>query len=102
MTNDKLLSAISMARGAGKLKIGFEAAKDAVYSGAPLVIIASDLSERTIRSVERFCDSGCELIHTDLTQDDICGKFGWRFGVAAVTDINFADLIKKAIQGRIT
>ena len=101
MENERLLSAISMARGAGKLKIGFDAAKDAAGAGAPLVIVASDVSERTLRSAERFCEGRCELTRTELTQDDICGKFGWRFGVAAVTDINFSELIKKAIQGRI-
>lgn len=101
MKNEKLLSAISMARGAGKLKIGFDAAKSAAADGAPIVLIASDISDRTRESVERFCAERNEIIHTGLTQDDICDKFGWRFGVAAVTDYNFARLIKKAIQGRI-
>lgn len=99
--NEGLLSAISMARGAGKLKIGFDASKDAAAQGAPLVILASDVSERTRRSARYFCeDSGTRLLETDVTQDEIKEKFGWRFGVAAVTDINFATLIsKKAIQG---
>ena len=98
--NEGLLSALSMTRGAGKLRIGFDASKDAAESGAPLVIVASDVSERTRRSVRSFCeDCGTELIETDITQDDIKEKFGWRFGVAAVTDINFAKLIRgKAIQ----
>lgn len=98
--NEGLLSALSMARGAGKLKIGFDASKDAAAQGAPLVIVASDISERTRRSVEYFCeDSGTRLIEADITQDDIKFKFGWRFGVAAVTDSNFAKLISnKAIQ----
>ena len=89
-----------MARGAGKLKIGFDASKDAAEQGAPLVVVASDVSERTMRSVQYFCeDCGTELIKADITQDDVRYKFGWRFGVAAVTDINFAKLIsKKAIQ----
>ncbi|MBQ2085819.1 MAG: hypothetical protein II464_06095 [Oscillospiraceae bacterium] len=101
MKNEKLLSAISMARGAGKLKIGFDAAKSAVAAGAPVVLLASDISERTRQSVERFCQDSCRIIYTELTQDDICEKFGWRFGVAAITDNNFAKLINKAIQGRI-
>ncbi len=98
--NEGLLSALSMTRGAGKLRIGFDASKDAAESGAPLVIVVSDVSERTRRSVRFFCeDCGTELIETDITQDDIKEKFGWRFGVAAVTDINFAKLIRgKATQ----
>ena len=101
MKNEKLLSAISMASGAVKLKIGFDAAKSAASAGAPVVLIASDISDRTRQSVERFCEGSSELICTDLTQDEISEKFGWRFGVAAVTDHNFAKLINKAIQGRI-
>ncbi|MBR4798268.1 MAG: hypothetical protein IK029_00110 [Oscillospiraceae bacterium] len=101
MNKEKLLSAISMARGAGKLKIGFDAAKSAAAAGAPIVLIASDISDRTRQAVERFCGDGCEIVRTELTQDDISDKFGWRFGVAAVTDNNFAKLINKAIQGRI-
>lgn len=101
MKNEKLLSAMSMARGAGKLKIGYDAAKDAVHAGASLVLTASDISDRTRQSVERFCADSCEIMETELTQDEISDKFGWRFGVAAVTDHNFAKLIKKAIQGRI-
>ena len=98
--NDGLLSAMSMARGAGKLKIGFDAAKDAAAQGAPLVILASDVSERTRRSAQAFCEEGSvSLLEADITQDEIKDKFGWKFGVAAVTDRNFAKLIsKKAIQ----
>ena len=101
MNNERILSAMSMARGAGKLKIGFEAAREAVSSGAGMVIIASDISERTRRETERFCESRCEMAEPGFTQDEIAEKFGWRFGVAAVTDNNFAELIRKAIQGRI-
>lgn len=101
MNNDRVLSAMSMARGAGKLKIGFEAAREAVYAGASMVIMADDVSERTSREVGRFCEGRCELAVPGLTQDDIERKFGRRFGVAAVTDDNFAELIRKAIQGRI-
>lgn len=97
--NDKLLSAMSMARGAGKLKIGFDAAKEAAENGAPLVLLASDVSDRTRRETLRFCGDKVETLETELTQDEIKDKFGWRFGVVAVTDSNFAKLIKQqAIQ----
>lgn len=97
--SEKVLSALSMARGAGKLKIGFEAAKDAVFAGAPLAVVTADLSPRSLRGVQRFCEEGyAELLQLNATQDSIAAKFGWRFGVAAVTDENFAALVKQQAQ----
>ena len=97
--SEKLLSALSMARGAGKLKIGFEAAKDAAFAGAPLAVAAADLSARSLRGVQQFCEAcETELLLLSQTQDDIAEKFGWRFGVAAVTDRNFAALVKQQAQ----
>ena len=95
---EKTLSALSMARGAGKLKIGLDASKDAVMSGAPLVIIAEDTSDRTRRAVKDSCGVQTEVLELRLTQQDIAGKFGWRFGVAAVTDNNFADLVRRSAE----
>ena len=95
--NDKLLSSLSMARGAGKLKIGFDAAKEAVGSGAFLAVVASDASGRTKAGVRAFCEGRCPLAEIDETQDDFASKFGRRFAVAAVTDRNFAALITRSL-----
>lgn len=96
--NSKLLSSLSMARGAGKLKIGFEASKEAVEAGAHLTVVASDASDRTKAAVRSFCEGLCETVVISETQDDIARKFGRRFAVAAVTDINFAALIRKNLD----
>ena len=95
---EKTLSALSMARGAGKLKIGLDASKDAVMSGAPLIIITEDTSDRTKRAVKDSCGVQTEVLELRLTQQDIAGKFGWRFGVAAVTDNSFADLVRRSAE----
>ena len=95
--NDKLLSSLSMARGAGKLKIGFDSSREAVESGAFLAVVASDASDRTRAGVKAFCEGRCPLAEIEETQDDIALKFGRRFAVAAVTDKNFAALIKKSL-----
>ena len=94
--SDKLLSALSMARGAGKLKIGLEASKDAVGQGAPLVVITGDTSERTQKSIRECCTDRTEVIMLRETQQDIADKFGWKFGVAAITDNNFAELVRRS------
>ena len=95
---DPLLSALSMARGAGKLKIGMEASKSAVISGASLVIFASDTSPRTAREIRMNCSDRTEILELRKTQSQIAEKFGWKFGVAAVTDSNFAALVRKAAE----
>ncbi len=97
MNSDRLLSAVSMARGAGKLKIGYDATADAVIKGAPLVIIASDASERTRTAVERFCEDMTTLVELSRTQEEIENSVGRRFAVAAVCDENFAALIEKQL-----
>ena len=96
--NDKLLSSLSMARGAGKLKIGFDASKEAVADGASLVILTSDASDRTRAAVNGFCQGKCPVAEIGETQEDISSKFGRRFAVAAVTDPNFAALIRKNLD----
>lgn len=96
--SEKLLSALSMARGAGKLKIGLEASKEAASGGAPLVVVASDTSERTQRSIREYCTENTEVIMLQETQQDIADKFGWKFGVAAITDNNFADLVRRSAE----
>lgn len=95
---EKLLSALSMARGAGKLKIGLEASKEAAVGGAPLVVITNDASERTQRSIRECCTGNTEVMMLRETQQDIADKFGWKFGVAAITDNNFADLVRRSAE----
>ena len=96
---DRLLGALSMARGAGRLKIGFEASRDAAFAGAPLVVAAADLSPRSLRGVQQFCESsGAQLLLLRQTQQQMEQKFGWRFGVAAITDDNFAVLVRQQAQ----
>ncbi|MBR3126112.1 MAG: hypothetical protein IKF42_11920 [Mogibacterium sp.] len=94
--SEKLLSALSMARGAGKLKIGLEASKEAVLGGAPLVVITNDTSGRTQRSIRECCTEDTEVIVLRETQQDVADKFGWKFGVAAITDRNFAELVRRS------
>ena len=96
--NEKLLSALSMARRAGKLKIGLEASKDAARAGAPLVVVTKDTSERTHRAIRECCTDRTEVIMIQESQQDIADKFGWKFGVAAVTDINFAELVRRSAE----
>lgn len=95
MQTNKLLSAISLARKAGKLVMGFDAVKESLVKGqAFLIFCAGDLSANTRKRVDRFCeDWGVQARTLPLTQDellDVCPK---RTGVFAVIDSGFAKLI---------
>ena len=98
MGQDKLLQAVSMCRGAGKLKIGFDATVQGIEKGAPLVLIAQDASDRTRRNIRRMCEDGfTQAVDIPRTQEDIEYTVGRRFAVAAVCDENFARLIERHI-----
>ena len=97
--NDKLFGFISLSRKAGKLIMGFDAVKEAVYSEKALVVIyASDLSARTASSMDKVIEVGSNppyRLVTEFTMYDysqICGKL---VGVLAIADQGFADGIHK-------
>ena len=55
--NQKLFSALSLCKKAGRLVLGFDAVMDSVYQGkAHLVLLASDVSEGTAKRVRRNCE----------------------------------------------
>lgn len=94
MPKDKLLSALAMCRGAGKLQIGFDAAVAAVQKGASLIVMASDIAERTKRNM-LLKKARARLIQLPYTKDEVEEAVGRKFAVAAVCDANFAQLIEK-------
>ena len=96
MTPDKLLSAVSLCRKAGKLVTGFDAVQESLYDNkAVLVFCAADLSANTRKRVDRFCEKvGAQAITAPLTQaalEQVCPK---RTGVFAVTDQGLARLVR--------
>ena len=52
--NNKLLSLLGIARRAGRLSLGYDSAEEAMKNGkSRLLILAWDLSERTLRILHR-------------------------------------------------
>jgi len=98
MATDKLLSALAMCRGAGKLKIGFDAAMAAAQKNAIIVVVASDISERTKKNVLLRCGDDMEIVELPRTSTDIESVVGRKFVVAAVCDENFAKLIENQLN----
>ena len=95
---NKLLYALSLAKKSGKLVVGFDAVKSAVIHGnAHIVLLAQDLSEKTIKRVNYFCEDITDVHNTGLTQFEISQVAGRLTGVLAVTDENLAVLARNAL-----
>lgn len=98
MTN-KILYALSLCRKAGALVTGFDAVKESVYKGkAFIVLTAADLSEKTKKRVDFFCEDLIDVYTLPLTQFElltICKKTS---GVFAVTNNELAKLCTKSLN----
>ena len=99
MTHDKVLSMLSLAHKAGKLKSGeFAVEKAAKSKQAQLVIVAKDASAGTKKSYKDLC-SHYHAVYTEYGDKAALGQaIGKEFRAAlAVCDENFA----KEITGRM-
>ncbi len=97
--NNKLFSAISMARKAGKLIYGFDSVIENANKGKVFLIMATeDLSEKTFKNLEFACEDIQEVLKIDLTQDSLAKIIGKKTGIIAITDENLAKLCLNALQ----
>lgn len=96
---DRLLATLGICRKAGKLIWGNDAVIEAVTKGqAAMVLLAGDLSPRSVRQQEYYCDQyNIRLIHAPVTMDEIWFRLGKRTGILAVTDRGLADTIQTAL-----
>lgn len=99
----KLLSALGLAAKAGKLVWGTQNVCDALKAGrARLVVEAQGNSENTQKRLSDRC-AYYRVAHELLPAD--AAELGWAIGrgteisSAAVTDENFAGLIRRALEG---
>ena len=99
--NPKLTGLLGMARRAGKLSIGFDAATAAVKEGkSPFLLLASDVSPKTEKEC-RFAVQSCNAQIQPLPLDKaaLAAAIGCHkpVGVAAVCEQGFANAILKAL-----
>ena len=87
-----LLSLMGLARKAGKLAMGNDAAEEAMVQGETrLLILAGDLAPRTRRNISREAeDAGVAVADTPLTMDEISWAIGRRTGILSINDEGFA------------
>ena len=89
---DKLLSLLGLARRAGKIEPGFDAAATAAKSGkAALLLAARDISEKTVKNLRYEGDrAGIPTLRVSAGMEELV-----RAGVLALTDPGFARAVQK-------
>ena len=99
MQKDKVYNALSLCRRAGKLAMGFDPVADNVARGrAWLVLVASDLSPKTRKRVEYFCEDLVEVRELPLTQAELAPISRKPVGVYAILDENMAILCTGSLK----
>ena len=102
-TDSKFYNLLGLARRAGKIGWGHDAAINAIkYGKAHLCILTSDASERLKNEFRRACSyEGREvpLQETEKTMDEMKNIVGVRAAVLTVNDEGFAKSLKKLIGG---
>ena len=100
--NDKFLSLLGMARRAGKLSLGHDAAISSVVKNkARLCVVSAEGSDRLKREMEHACSyqgKNIPLLITDYTIQELSAAIGSKAAVVTVDDEGFA----KALNDRYT
>lgn len=90
--NEKILHLLGIARRAGRLSLGNDAAIESLRKGnARMVLLAADLSPRTALGVRQAAEEEeAAAVTCSATMDEISMALGKRTGVVAVNDAGFA------------
>lgn len=98
--NDRLLSFLGICRRAGKLVIGNDPVREAIETEkALLVLVASDISENTLKKINTAVDAGAVAYYQiDRTKDEISFSLGKTCACLAVIDKGFADKLTELIE----
>ena len=94
--NEKLLPLLGIARRAGRLSLGFDAATESMQKGkSQLLLLANDLSERTVRNISMTArhTETC-MIATDFSMQQFGAAVGKDAGIISVNDKGFAKKMK--------
>lgn len=90
--SDRILSLLGLARRAGRLSLGNDAARESIFTGeAKLILLARDLSARTTGGMQAAAQQGgVPWVGLEQSLDEVGMALGKRVGVIAVNDQGFA------------
>ncbi len=92
---DKVLAAFSLARRAGAIAPGFDAATAAIKNKKSVtVFVCRDISQGTLKRLERLTQ--VRILEQDIDYFAPIYKKG--VGIFAITDKNFVELVIKALE----
>lgn len=103
--SQKLLSLLGIARRAGKLSVGFDAAAESMKKGRScLLLLADDISERTSGSITSKAEqSGTEILKINVSMEQVGNALGKKMtGIISVNDSGFAEKLKTLISEQQT
>lgn len=95
----RALSAMGLARRAGKLNWGYDTVVEAVRQGeCSLVLTAANLSEKTKKNARFEAErAGVPYIETGFTMEEISAAIGKKTGVIAICDGGFAKKLQQEL-----
>ena len=95
--NNNILSTLGICRKAGKLIMGFDAAKEAIgLDKACLIAITSDISPKTAKEIRFFAGKkNLPVCTLPISMEDIHSRFNRRCGVLAVCDNGLANTLER-------
>ncbi len=94
--NDKILTLLGFASKSGNLSFGADSVKESLKrSKAKLVIIASDISDKSSKEIHFFSDKeNVPVINAEYTIETLSHATGKKGGIISVNEKGFADAIK--------
>ena len=97
---DKLFGALSLCRKAGKLKLGMDVACEALAKKqCALLLFSGDLSPRSARKAQQAAQQANIQTRTlPYAMEQLTSITGKEYGIMAVCDHHFAQMIKNQID----
>ncbi len=100
MIKTKIINAISMSRGAGKLVMGFDAVKASVENKtAKMVLTACDISPKSLKEINFTAGKFNIAVRTlPCTMEELRRVTGKTVGIFAITDNGFLNMIASQLE----
>jgi ribosomal protein L7Ae-like RNA K-turn-binding protein len=98
--NEKLSGILGICRKAGKLCYGFETVKNkTLYKQAYIVMLANDVSEKTQKETQFFCDkTNTPMFQLPIDMEGFISVIGVNTGIIAITDMALANKTRLLID----